>query len=101
MPPADAFLTVEKQFCCFCADFLGDKFHVCQDCGAYVCEQSKRYGRGCIYFGTVMAKNTFRCLLCEARHWRGQDDPPKGGIPVSTYFAYVYFFPLFFLESWH
>ena len=30
--PADTFLTVEKQFCCFYADFLGNKFHVCQDC---------------------------------------------------------------------
>ena len=90
--PADPLLTVRKEFCCFCADFLGEKFHVCQDCGAYVCEQSKRHGRGCIYFGTVLAKNVFRCLVCETWHWRQQGDPPKGGIPVSTHISYAHFF---------
>lgn len=76
-------LVVAKEYCSFCGDMAVEKVHVCKDCGAYVCEQTKRHGRGCIYMGTVLPTPGFRCPVCNARHWRGLSSRPNGGLPVS------------------
>ena len=78
-------LVVAKEYCSFCGDLAGERVHVCKDCGAYVCEQTKRHGRGCIYIGTVLPNDVFRCPVCNAKHWRGLSElvRPNGGLPVS------------------
>jgi hypothetical protein len=77
-------LVVTKEYCSFCGDLAGERVHVCKDCGAYVCEQTKRHGRGCIYMGTVLPTPGFRCPACNAKHWRGLSNRPNGGLPVSN-----------------
>ena len=87
-PQADRLLVVKKEYCNFCGDLMGQKMNVCQDCGAYVCEQNEKYATGCIYLGTVLANAPFRCIVCDSRHWRGQETPPMGGLPVSIHFFF-------------
>ncbi|KAG9312769.1 hypothetical protein JVU11DRAFT_7206 [Chiua virens] len=71
-------LTVEKEFCNFCGDHMGDQFNQCVDCGGYMCEQKVPDGPGCIWVGTLDRKIPFRCIVCEPRHWRKMADAPKG-----------------------
>ncbi|KAI9568141.1 hypothetical protein HD554DRAFT_2172539 [Boletus coccyginus] len=80
---SDQSLVVSKEYCCFCGDFVGKKVNICSDCGACVCEQTAAYGRGCIYFGTVLPNATFRCPICDAKHWRVQPSRPKAGLPYG------------------
>ncbi|KAG9312768.1 hypothetical protein JVU11DRAFT_7205 [Chiua virens] len=71
-------LRVEKAFCNFCGDHMGDQFNQCVDCGGYMCEQKVPDGPGCIWVGTLDRKIPFRCIVCEPRHWRKMADAPKG-----------------------
>ncbi|KAI9568139.1 hypothetical protein HD554DRAFT_2172537 [Boletus coccyginus] len=78
-------LVVEKSFCNFCGDHMGNKFNRCVDCGGYMCEQTRPDGPGCIWAGTLDRKKPFRCIVCEPRHWKKMEDPPKGDAGCLPY----------------
>ena len=61
------------------------KKNVCNDCGAYVCEQSVKFGSGCVELGTAPPENEFLCLPCDAKKWRRQPEGRKE-LPVSVPF---------------
>jgi hypothetical protein len=76
-------LAVFKEYCCFCADLIRTKKQICKDCGAYVCEQAKMFGSGCISFGTAPRDGEFFCLPCDAKKCRGLPETQRRGLPVS------------------
>ncbi|KAF8124460.1 hypothetical protein EV363DRAFT_1178081 [Boletus edulis] len=78
-------IVVEKVYCNFCGDHLGDKINKCQDCGAYMCEQSEENGSGCILVGTVGEQEPFRCIVCEPRNWKKLKNPPEGEAGCFAY----------------
>ena len=69
---------------------MGKKILECIDCGAFMCQQSEPTGPGCIWLPTPTGLQEFRCIVCEPRHWRRTDSPPKGpngGIQVSKWLS--------------
>lgn len=79
-------MRVEKVFCNFCGDHMGETIHRCEDCGAYMCEQAGPNGSGCIAAGSFKNDRTFRCVICDSKAWRKSDQPPTGeqGCPPAS-----------------
>lgn len=82
----DAPLVVEKVYCNFCGDHMGDGTRSCKDCGAYMCEQTHPDGSGCLGVGSVQENAPFFCIVCDPKRWRKQGDrdgEEDGRMPVS------------------
>ncbi|KAF8425814.1 hypothetical protein L210DRAFT_3653060 [Boletus edulis BED1] len=84
MDVGEVLLVVAKDRCCFCGDFMrGLKKNVCKPCGAYVCEQAKAQGNGCIAFKTAPPPSDFLCLPCDAKACRGLHESGRKRLPCD------------------